>query len=58
MECNCKDCMYSAMICLRGANKNPKKKFVMEYETCTESEPLNKWKDKLVNNGTNNGRKV
>jgi hypothetical protein len=48
MGCNCNECRYSALICLKDATKNPKKKFVNEHETCAESETMNKWKDELV----------
>jgi hypothetical protein len=36
------------LICLHDATKNPKKKFVNEFDTCKESETTNKWKDELV----------
>jgi hypothetical protein len=47
MTCDCKDCEFSALICLRHATKDPKKKFVEETETC-EFGRRYKWKDALM----------
>lgn len=48
MGCECRDCDFSALVCLRHTTKNPKRKFVDEHDTCEHSHKANKWKDYIV----------